>query len=128
MNWGAFTPVNSPDCAGLLAVARSTGRVLLLQRPEGTWEAPGGHAEALESPRATALREFGEETGYRGPLRLLPASVQSGPRYRAFGATVPDEFEPRLSEHQSARWVRPAKLPRGTHPGVRGALRELELA
>ena len=48
------------------------GRVLLQQRDDdtppagyGRWAIPGGHREAGEEPRATALREFEEETGVR---------------------------------------------------------------
>ena len=48
------------------------GRVLLQQRDDevppagyGRWAIPGGHREDGEEPRATALREFEEETGVR---------------------------------------------------------------
>ncbi|MEU6340298.1 phage portal protein [Streptomyces sp. NPDC046977] len=56
--------------AGLAVRAADTGRVLMLQRaldPEdpaaGTWEFPGGHLEAGESPLQGAWREWAEETG-----------------------------------------------------------------
>src|SRR5512140_1043680 len=48
------------------------GGILLQQRdddvpPEGVgrWAPPGGRSEGEETPRATALREFEEETGVR---------------------------------------------------------------
>jgi 8-oxo-dGTP diphosphatase len=50
----------------------SDGRVLLQQRDDdvppagyGRWAIPGGRREGDEEPRATALREFEEETGVR---------------------------------------------------------------
>lgn len=50
-----------------LIYAERDRRVLLLKRKKwpyaGYWVAPGGKVEPGESPRAGALREFGEETG-----------------------------------------------------------------
>jgi 8-oxo-dGTP pyrophosphatase MutT (NUDIX family) len=66
--------------AGLAVQAADTGRVLMLQRaldPDdpaaGTWEFPGGHLEAEESPLQGAWREWAEETN-----RIPPPGVQSG--------------------------------------------------
>jgi 8-oxo-dGTP pyrophosphatase MutT (NUDIX family) len=58
--------------AGLL-ITDPTGRVLLVEPVyKANWEIPGGAVEADESPRATAVREIGEELGLVvSPGRLL---------------------------------------------------------
>jgi 8-oxo-dGTP pyrophosphatase MutT (NUDIX family) len=60
--------------AGLAVLAADTGRVLMLQRaldPDdpagGTWEVPGGHLEAGETPLHAAWREWSEEVGLAPP-------------------------------------------------------------
>lgn len=71
---------NEIGVAGLAVRAADTGRVLMLQRAlddddpaGGTWEFPGGHLEADESPLQGAWREWAEETGC-----IPPAGEQSG--------------------------------------------------
>jgi 8-oxo-dGTP pyrophosphatase MutT (NUDIX family) len=67
----------------------AAGRVLLQQRDDdlppagyGRWTIPGGRREGAEPPRATALREFEEETGVRLE-RLRFFTVASAERYPA---------------------------------------------
>jgi 8-oxo-dGTP pyrophosphatase MutT (NUDIX family) len=64
--------LSSVDEGSAVVLIDPSGRVLLQQRddpmpPEGVgrWAIPGGHREGDESARATALREFEEETGAR---------------------------------------------------------------
>jgi 8-oxo-dGTP pyrophosphatase MutT (NUDIX family) len=66
--------------AGLAVRAADTGRILMLQRaldPDdpagGTWEFPGGHLEADETPLQGAWREWAEETG-----RVPPPGEKTG--------------------------------------------------
>lgn len=47
-----------------VALTNRTGKLLLLQRPDGKWDLPGGHTEAGESLEQPASRELLEETGF----------------------------------------------------------------
>jgi len=44
-------------------IATNDGKILLLQKKNGSYELPGGHIEVGESPLDGAKREFEEETG-----------------------------------------------------------------
>jgi 8-oxo-dGTP pyrophosphatase MutT (NUDIX family) len=143
--------------AGLLLVARRTslasGKPILIgQRSRNvrsplTWAAFGGWMEAGEDPATAALREFGEESGYRGPVELLPEShweyrVGFWPlptfTFHNFIGVAADQFElPGVPnwEVADARWMSLEEidaLPRpgaalfgresGIHPGLLGYL------
>ena len=96
--------------SGILPV-REDGRMLLLQRPTGTWEPPAGRLSVGEDFREGAVRELYEETG----LLVVPDSIlatwvgraPSGGLLAAvtyIGRTPGDEV--RLSdEHLGYRWV-----------------------
>ena len=63
-----------PIAAGLVVVARDTGRVLMLQRAlsdddpaGGSWEFPGGRLDDGERIEDAAVREWQEETGMKIP-------------------------------------------------------------
>jgi 8-oxo-dGTP pyrophosphatase MutT (NUDIX family) len=62
--------------AGLIAVCPETGRFLLLKRREdieypGYWNLPGGSFDEKDKyPKITAIREFREETGYNGIVKI----------------------------------------------------------
>lgn len=65
--------------AGVLPIARSTGRILIHKRgydiPHGgTWATFGGKPDPNETPKQTARREFREESGYEGPILKMKAS------------------------------------------------------
>jgi 8-oxo-dGTP pyrophosphatase MutT (NUDIX family) len=125
MDWTRFSNPGEIRCAGLLVVAVATGRVLLLQRPEGTWEQPGGHPEGWELPRETALREFREETAFAGAIAVGSACIDTSTGERAYVvyyAVVDEEFRPVLSEHRSYVWAHPSRLPNATHPGTQRAV------
>ena len=53
--------------SGLLPV-REDGRVLVLQRPTGTWEPPAGRLQRGEGFEEGAVRELYEETGVRAEV------------------------------------------------------------
>lgn len=100
--------------AGVLPLARSTGRVLVGYRSQFsyepyTWAAFGGSKDPEDETLAdTALRELFEETGYAGPITLAPGENVAHERTMGhiFLGIVPKEFRPKLNwEHSAARWV-----------------------
>ena len=84
----AVTPDTTKDVgpdAGILIVARDTGRVLLEQRSAengGNWCIPAGTLEPGEAPLEGAVREFREELG------LEPVGTLSGESVTSDGTTV----------------------------------------
>lgn len=116
--------------AGLLVIARDTGRMLLTLRSAEvmephTWALPGGRCEDEDNdPRACAVRELREETGYGGKLSVLVEPVhvyrEPGFEFHNFVGFVDHEFEPELDwENDDAGWFSPSKLPSPAHFGVR---------
>ena len=113
--WGNFG-------AGVLPIAKDSGRVLLNHRSsavnEGdTWGIWGGKVDDDEESgsmdfSAVAQREFCEEAGYCGAIRMIPGYVfkTHGFEYHNFFEVIPSEFEPRIpAEHrwetQGWKWV-----------------------
>ena len=108
--------------AGILIFARSTGRCLLLQRPDGHWGTPGGHLEKGETAMEAALAELQEETGFSGHI-VLDGGQQTTERYVLFMGEVSQEFQPKLNEeHLDYRWVPTTRLPQPLHYGLQGLL------
>jgi len=102
--------------AGIVAVARSTGRVLMQLRSAYvdqplTWGVVGGKLDANESNlELVAGREFKEETGYHGELSLAPAYKFVAPggnfTYQNYIGLVDDEFQPELDwETKRFAWM-----------------------
>jgi 8-oxo-dGTP pyrophosphatase MutT (NUDIX family) len=102
--------------AGIVAVARSTGRVLMQLRSAYvdqplTWGVVGGKLDANESNlELVAGREFKEETGYHGELSLAPAYKFVAPSgnftYQNYIGLVDDEFQPELDwETKRFAWM-----------------------
>ena len=96
--------------SGILPV-REDGRMLLLQRPTGTWEPPAGRLGAGEGFRDGATRELYEETGLLvSPGRILATWVGPAPSGRLLAAVTyisrVRDAEVRLShEHLGYKWV-----------------------
>lgn len=96
--------------AGILPV-RGDGRMLLLQRPAGTWEPPAGRLSLGEGFEEGAVRELYEETGMLvAPQEILATWVGEAPSGRALAAVTfvgrTAEEEVRIShEHLDHRWV-----------------------
>ncbi len=96
--------------AGILPV-RGDGRMLLLQRPTGTWEPPAGRLSLGEGFEEGAVRELYEETGMLvAPQEILATWVGEAPSGRALAAVTfvgrTAEEEVRIShEHRDHRWV-----------------------
>ncbi|CAA9490851.1 MAG: GDP-mannose mannosyl hydrolase [uncultured Rubrobacteraceae bacterium] len=96
--------------AGILPV-RGDGRMLLLQRPTGTWEPPAGRLSLGEGFEEGAVRELYEETGMLvAPQAILATWVGEAPSGRALAAVTfagrTTEEGVRISdEHLDHRWV-----------------------
>lgn len=92
--------------AGLLAICPETGRFIMLKRREdieypGYWNLPGGNFDEEDKyPKITAIREFKEETGYKGPIKISnkPIDVYSNNHidFYTYAAILPWEFVPDL--------------------------------
>ena len=109
--------------------AESTHRVLMLQRQDDStfWQSVTGTLEANETPRATAIREVGEEVGLKieesstalfdcnesiefeifPHFRYKYAPNVTHCREHWFLLAMEQEFEPVLSEHLAYQWVFP---------------------
>ena len=106
--------------AGILAIAEDTGNVLVALRSDyvnepGTWGTVGGKVDNNESFEEAAIREFEEETGYAGPIDLIPGyKFVDGPvfEYQNFIGVVPEEFEtePTTWETSMFEWIPVEKL------------------
>ena len=96
--------------SGLLPV-REDGRMLLLQRPTGTWEPPAGRLQPGESFEDGAVRELYEETDIlASPQRIIATWVGEAPSGRRLASVTyagrTDGEGVRLSdEHLDHRWV-----------------------
>jgi len=100
----------------------ASGRVLLLQEKDGSWELPGGGLEHGEEPRQGLAREIAEETGFTvdwmgdQPEAFWTINKEVGsPTLKWFGfvaypAKVSGQFRPSTStndEAQEARYFSP---------------------
>lgn len=117
--------------AGVLLIAKDTGKILLVHRSEevnepGTWGVPGGAIDDEdESPVHAAKREAYEEVGYTGPIDIHKSYVFKAAKFRYFNfiGIVPTEFEPRLDwENDDAGWFSLDDLPSPLHYGVKALL------
>jgi 8-oxo-dGTP diphosphatase len=96
--------------AGILPVLPD-GRMLLLQRPTGTWEPPAGRLSTGEDFESGAVRELFEETGLLvAPQRILATWVGPAPSGNLLAAVTfiarTHSAEVNLShEHLGYRWV-----------------------
>ena len=118
-----------PSAAGIVLYAEDTGRWGLQQRSDsvndpGVWAAWGGGREPGETLEQTARRELGEESGYKGPIKLEPLARNA--KYATFIGVVPHEFEPRpCDEWKDYCWVELGHWPQPLHPGVAAALQNI---
>ena len=120
--------------AGVLLVARETGRILLLRRSRtcsepGTWAVPGGKVDQGENARTTAIRELEEEAGWYGPVTVLKDPIfvfeAAGLEFLTYFGFVDGEFEPQINEESSDwGWFSLGRLPIPLHFGVDALMRE----
>lgn len=101
--------------AGVLVLARDTGRFLALKRSDHvqhgrTWAVTGGLIDPGETPAQAAAREMREETNYSGPpVTLVPLAefhAKNGFTYTNYLAVVDHEFQPSIDhENEGYKWV-----------------------
>jgi len=100
--------------AGVLVLARDTGRFLALKRSDHvqhgrSWALTGGLIDPGETPMQAAAREMREETNYSGPpVDLVKlAEFHSGTfTYTNYIAVVDHEFQPAIDhESEGYKWV-----------------------
>lgn len=127
--------------AGILPYCSQTQRFLLAKRGPmisnpNQWTNFGGKAEQGESPKQVALREFREESGYKGPVKIISKGYPTQNKKDGFVfvnyiGEVPNEFKPSTIgkktvdgdiEVSAAKWVTFEQLMklRGSsilHPG-----------
>lgn len=124
-------PEEPMEAAGILCIARDTGRVLLLLRSAYVndphyWAHPAGAIDPYEDPADGAQREFREETGATPPMKLLSheeKEVRPGFIFHTFVVETPREFEPRLNwENDDWGWFDLDDLPTPLHPGMESFL------
>jgi 8-oxo-dGTP pyrophosphatase MutT (NUDIX family) len=113
--------------AGILPRCSTTGRYLLGYRSaevnEGhSWGLFGGAIEGKEHSRLAALREFREETKYKGRIntRLLYVHKDEGFRFYNYLGHIKEEFIPILDwENEKAEWFALEDFPKPLHFGIR---------
>ncbi|MDH4224243.1 MAG: NUDIX domain-containing protein [Deltaproteobacteria bacterium] len=122
--------------AGVLAVVRHEGRLLMILRPEelpragGLWGLPGGVLEAGESPPQGAVRELFEELNLKGrPGRVLGNSLSFSGDYRLHWVEVAVEdisgLKPCPQEVAGVEWVAPGGLA-NLGPLIPGAKEQIQ--
>lgn len=116
-------------CSGALFYAKSTRRILLLQKAHGkhsgTWGLVGGTNLQNENPWQGLQREVTEEIG------AMPAVIKTIPletfvsndkvfNFHTYLCVIQDEFVPVLSnEHCGWAWATIDQAPKPLHQGLR---------
>lgn len=109
---GALDAKDEPHAAG--AVYLADDKVLLLQRPDGTWGLPGGRIEDGETSERAARRELQEETGYRHRGNLQRVGLYEGMFHAFTGKTK--QFPVTINdEHIGHGWFPVNALPEPLH-------------
>ena len=120
--------IASTEGAGILVLARDTGRLMALKRSDHvkhgrSWALAGGLLDPGETPAHGAAREFREETNYQGKdFDLIPLAEfkQNGFTYNNYLAVVDHEFAPDLDhENEGFKWVDSLQdWPKPVHFGI----------
>lgn len=119
-------------CSGALFYAKSTCRILLLQKARGkhlgTWGLVGGTNLQDENPWQGLQREVEEEIGFfPNTLKTIPLEtfVSSDKifNFHTYLCIIEDEFVPILSdEHCGWSWVAIENTPKPLHQGLRKSI------
>lgn len=125
------------QAAGCLPFCPATQHFLIAHRSRHveqphTWGTWGGAINDGENPQQAVHREFSEESGYSGRLKLIPLYVfkDKAFRYSNFLAMVEQEFEPIHGapypkpgwETQDFRWCAWGDWPQPMHFGLKALL------
>jgi ADP-ribose pyrophosphatase YjhB (NUDIX family) len=118
-------------CSGALFYAKSTGRILLLQKAtgkhEGTWGLVGGTTIEGETPWQGLQREIVEE------ICTCPTIIKTIPletfvsndtvfNFHTYLCVIDEEFVPTLSdEHSAWAWATIDRAPKPLHQGLRNS-------
>jgi ADP-ribose pyrophosphatase YjhB (NUDIX family) len=118
-------------CSGALFYAKTTGRILLLQKSNGkhrgTWSLVGGTNEAGENAWQGLMREMEEEIGtVPDILKSIPletfVSNDSVFNFHTYLCVVNEEFIPIISEeHSGWAWTTIDQAPKPLHQGLRSS-------
>lgn len=118
-------------CSGALFFAKSTGKILLLQKArgkhQGTWGLVGGTNEQLETPWEGLQREIKEEIGSIPKiLKTIPletfVSNDSVFHFHTYLCVIDNEFIPKLSnEHNGYAWSTIDYAPKPLHQGLKNS-------
>lgn len=118
-------------CSGALFYARSTGKILLLQKARGkhftTWSLVGGTNEITETPWQGLHREIQEELGFIPDIiKTIPletfVSNDNIFNYHTYLCVVENEFIPKLSpEHFAYSWCTIDHAPKPLHQGLKNS-------
>lgn len=118
-------------CSGALFYAKSTKRVLLLQKANGkhqsTWGLVGGTNVVGESPWQGLQREIAEEIGsIPNIIKTIPletfVSNDNVFNFHTYLCVVAEEFIPTLSlEHCAWAWSTIDYAPKPLHQGLRSS-------
>ena len=129
---GGSTP-NSTTAAGVLFLARDTGRCLLQlrnsdKRFKHTWGFWGGIIENGETPFECIQRELEEEIGFVPDLQKLnPIDIYQSRNkqfyYYSFAYVTDSEFQPTINaESAGYAWVNIGVWPKPLHQGAYNTL------
>lgn len=118
-------------CSGALFYAKSTGRILLLQKAtgkhEGTWGLVGGTTIEGETPWQGLQREIVEEIGHCPTIiKTIPletfVSNDTVFNFHTYLCVIDEEFVPTLSdEHSAWAWATIDRAPKPLHQGLRNS-------
>lgn len=121
------------QCSGAILCAKTTKRILLLQKTEGKhsgrWGLPGGTNNPEETAWQGLKRELQEELGQLPDiLKTIPlekfVSNDSLFNFHTYFCIVNEEFVPILSEeHQGWGWFTLINLPKPVHKGLELSLK-----
>ena len=119
-------------CSGALFYAKSTRRLLLVQKSrgkhQGTWGLVGGTNLQNENPWQGLQREIQEEIGFiPNIIKTIPletfVSNDKVFNFHTYLCVVTDEFIPQLSdEHIAWAWSTLDYAPKPLHQGLRNSL------
>jgi len=119
-------------CSGALFYAKSTKRILLLQKSsgkhQGTWSLVGGTTQESENPWQGLNREIKEEIGFDPEIiKSIPletfVSNDNVFNFHTYLCVVKNEFMPILSkEHCGYSWTNIDFTPKPLHQGLKNSL------